>query len=105
MADGKRINRVMTQKYDMQSLRQLQTLETNFVKALAEIYGCAEEDIPAEIDMFEVSRLEASARESAVREGIKDIPVGRQTDIDDAVKKLLTDMETVDINKNLKDEK
>jgi hypothetical protein len=48
------MHRTLTQKYDMHSLRALQELEADFLKLMAPIYGCEEEDVPLEIDLLTI---------------------------------------------------
>lgn len=101
MAEGKRINRVMTQKYDMQSLRALQVLEAEFLKDLCSIYSCEEEDIPAEVDLMEIFNLDQKERQGAMEECLKDAPDEKKNEIASAIQVLLVKIQEVAIAKDL----
>ena len=58
----RRMNRTLTQKYDMGALRALQKLETEFLLSLAAVYGCEEDDVPIELDLLHVYNMEESLR-------------------------------------------
>jgi len=51
---ARRINRTLTQKYDMGALRALQKLESDFLIALAAVYGVEEDEVPVELDLLQI---------------------------------------------------
>lgn len=66
MEQQRRVNRTLTAKYDMGSLRQLQKLETDFLASLSSVYGCEEDDVPLELDLLEVYNMEEAVRPAAL---------------------------------------
>jgi hypothetical protein len=60
------VNRTLTAKYDMGSLRALQKLESDFMISLAGFYGCAEDDVPVELDLLEIYNKDEAARPPAL---------------------------------------
>mmetsp|Transcript_2456 Transcript_2456/g.3849 ORF Transcript_2456/g.3849 Transcript_2456/m.3849 type:complete len:108 (+) Transcript_2456:107-430(+) len=95
MADGgeeasekRRINRTLTQRYDMGALRALQTLEGAFLEKLAEVYGCEEDDVPVEIDLLNIYNQDESVRPGMLQDILKDAP----GDCSGLISKLVEDM-------------
>lgn len=60
---GRRINRTLTQKYDMNALRALQKLETQLTEQLSANLGVEEDELPVEIDLLRIYNLEVGERE------------------------------------------
>lgn len=60
------MNRTLTQKYDMTSLRALQVLESKFLGELAAVYSVPEDDVPVELDLLCIYNMDASLRLKAV---------------------------------------
>lgn len=50
----RRMNRTLTQKYDLYAMRALQNLESKFLESMAAIYKCEEDDIPIEVDLLKI---------------------------------------------------
>ncbi len=59
---ARRINRTLTQKYDMGALRALQKLESDFLIALAGVYGVEEDEVPVELDLLQIYNSPEDAR-------------------------------------------
>mmetsp|Transcript_23059 Transcript_23059/g.51250 ORF Transcript_23059/g.51250 Transcript_23059/m.51250 type:complete len:102 (+) Transcript_23059:73-378(+) len=70
----RRVNRTLTAKYDMGSLRALQKLESDFMISLAGFYGCGEDDVPVELDLLEIYNKDEAARPPALDLLLKDVP-------------------------------
>lgn len=64
MSDQKRMNRALTQKYDMHQLRALQKLEQEFMDVICPIYGCDEDTLPVVVDLLKIFNEPASIRQS-----------------------------------------
>lgn len=62
----RKMNRTLTQKYDMHALRALQKLEAELLQWLAELYGCEEDGVPVEVDLLEVYNLDPPLRAEAL---------------------------------------
>ena len=62
----RRINRTLTQKYDMHSLRALQNLEAELMQKLSVVYGCDEEDVPVELDLLKIYNDEPTTRREQI---------------------------------------
>jgi hypothetical protein len=58
----RRATRALTQRYDMNALRAIQNIEENYQKAIAELYGCDEDDVPIEIDTLALFNAKPEAR-------------------------------------------
>ena len=66
--------RALTQKYDMKALHALTAMEEDFLKDLAILYGCEEDDLPVTVDLLEVYNQPASQRESSLQGVLKGCP-------------------------------
>jgi hypothetical protein len=59
-----RIQRALTQRYDMHSLRHVQQLENVFNASVAKLYNCEEDELPFDIDTLEIFRSPPTSRRS-----------------------------------------
>ena len=66
--------RALTQKYDMKALHALTAMEEDFLKDLALLYGCEEDDLPVTVDLLEVYNQPVSQRESSLQDCLKGCP-------------------------------
>lgn len=58
----RRATRALTQRYDMNALRAIQKIEEAYQKAIAELYGCDEDDVPIEIDTLALFNAKPESR-------------------------------------------
>ncbi len=61
---ARRINRTLTQKYDMHALKELQKVETELGEQLCQLLGCDEDEHGVEIDLLSVYNSDPVDRES-----------------------------------------
>ena len=59
----RRINRTLTQKYDMHALRILQKLELEVMQEFAESMGCDEDDVPVDLDLLGIFNSPVNERQ------------------------------------------
>eukprot|EP00598_Pedospumella_elongata_P004192 CAMPEP_0184971916 /NCGR_PEP_ID=MMETSP1098-20130426/4039_1 /TAXON_ID=89044 /ORGANISM="Spumella elongata, Strain CCAP 955/1" /LENGTH=100 /DNA_ID=CAMNT_0027494121 /DNA_START=107 /DNA_END=409 /DNA_ORIENTATION=- len=88
---ARRINRTLTQKYDMGALRALQKLESDFLVALAAVYGVEEDEVPVELDLLQIYNSPEESRLGMLQNLLAEAP----KDTSDIVNKLVEDMITV----------
>eukprot|EP01032_Pedospumella_encystans_P009986 gene9986-11702_t len=88
---ARRINRTLTQKYDMGALRALQKLESDFLVALAAVYGVEEDEVPVELDLLQIYNSPEESRLGMLQKLLAEAP----KDTSDIVNKLVEDMITV----------
>lgn len=60
---ARRMNRTLTQRYDMNALRALQKLETQIVEKVCQQMGIEEDDLDIEVDLLRVYNMDAAERE------------------------------------------
>eukprot|EP01038_Epipyxis_sp_PR26KG_P011821 gene11821-15819_t len=71
--EKRRMNRTLTQKYDMHALRALQKVEAEFLTKLAELCGCEEEDVPIDVDLLSLYNSEDKDFRSFLENTLKPI--------------------------------
>ena len=74
MSEGKRVNRALTQKYDMHQLRALQKLEEDFMGLICPIYGCDEDTLPVVVDLLKIFNEPSDQRRGHLIELLKSAP-------------------------------
>mmetsp|Transcript_29997 Transcript_29997/g.41210 ORF Transcript_29997/g.41210 Transcript_29997/m.41210 type:complete len:104 (+) Transcript_29997:70-381(+) len=74
MTSVRRVERTLTQKYNMPSLRALQHLELELTAKLATVYNCEVDDVPVEIDLLHIYHEEASTRRAILEDILKEAP-------------------------------
>ena len=92
MADSKRMNRALTQKYDMHQLRALQKLEEEFMETVCPIYGCDEDTLPVVIDLLKIFNEPASHRRDHLVELLKAAP----SDVTSVIDRIVSEMVRID---------
>jgi hypothetical protein len=73
---GRRMNRTLTQRYDMNALRALQKLESQLVEKVCQQMGIEEDDLEIEVDLLRVYNMDASQRETELKTMFATLPGG-----------------------------
>jgi len=92
MSEGKRMNRALTQKYDMHQLRALQHLEEEFMGLICPIYNCDEDTLPVVVDLLKIFNEPVDQRKGHMIELLKSAP----TDVSAIIERVISEMIRID---------
>jgi len=92
-SEGKRVNRALTQKYDMHQLRALQKLEEEFMAVICPIYNCDEDTLPVVVDLLKIFNEPAAHRREHLVELLSKAP----SDVTSVIDRIVSDMARIDI--------
>ena len=89
---GKRVNRALTQKYDMHQLRALQKLEEEFMAVVCPIYNCDEDTLPVVVDLLKIFNEPADHRRQHLVELLNKAP----SDVTSVIDRVVSEMARID---------
>ena len=85
----RKMNRTLTQRYDMSQMRKLQALEEKYMDHIAQLYGVDKDDLNIDLDILAVFNIiKDDEKKSKLQECLKDSPSSPE----ELISKLLEEM-------------
>lgn len=85
----RKMNRTLTQRYDMNQIKKLQTLEEKYMEIFAQLYGVDKDDLNIDLDILAVFNIiKDEEKRAKLQECLKDAPSSPE----DIISKLIEEM-------------
>ena len=91
----RKMNRTLTQRYDMSQLKKLTALEERYMEQIAQLYGVDKDDLNIELDILAIFNIiKDDEKKAKLQECFKDCPSSPE----EIISKLLEEMTQIHNN-------